>query len=89
MLYLSDNLWRNIWMYLYPIKELHNPLINESINKILKKSNYCIKCGENGKCSKCDFCDNIHYFYCDGCKYSEGNNLVCCVGFYNKYGMLN
>jgi hypothetical protein len=89
MPYLSHNIWKNIWRYLYPVKELNNGLIDDSINNIFKNSNYCIKCGENGKCSKCEFCNNMFYFYCNRCKYSEGNHLVCCIGFYNKYGMLN
>ena len=88
---LPDEISLYIWNYLFPIKQLKNIFIqkNKTINCILKKSNYCEKCGENSKCSKCEFCNDIYYFYCTSCKYSYGNNLVCCTDFYNKYGMLN
>ena len=89
MYYLADNIWKNVWVYLYPVKELNNSLINDTINNIIKKTNYCMKCGENSTCSKCEFCNDIFYFYCKTCKYSEGNNFICCVDFYNKYGILN
>ena len=36
MPYLSHNIWKNIWRYLYPVKELNNGLIDDSINNIFK-----------------------------------------------------
>jgi hypothetical protein len=86
---LPDEMCRMIWSFLYPVQQLNNRLINNSVNYILKKSDYCKMCGKNNECYKCEFCNDVYYFCCNNCKHIYGNNLVCCTEFYEKYGILN
>ena len=88
-LYLPDDIWHLIWKYLYPIKDLKNSNITNSINNILINTTYCIKCGENNYADKCCFCKIIKYCRCKKCSHIEGSDFICCLESYNKYGMIN
>ena len=86
---LPNDVIREIWKFIMPISDLNNKYIDNTVNNILQYTNYCKKCGENSICKKCEFCFDILYFYCHNCKNRFGNNLICCVDRYNKYGMIN
>ena len=89
MYYLPDEIWNEIWKYVYPISDLNNRQINDTINNKINKSMYCLKCGENSNCIKCEFCNNIISFECNNCKLFFSDNMICCIDYYNKYGMIN
>jgi hypothetical protein len=88
-MYFSNHIWNNIWKYVYPVDKLNNKFIGNSINNILTKTCYCIICGENDKCTKCESCNDLRYFRCQSCGYVVGHNFICCIDRYNKYGMIN
>ena len=77
---LSNNI--NIWKYIFPINDINNNQIDNSINNILTDAGYCIKCGEYNKCRNCKYCNTILYYNCSYCSYIYGDNLICCYKNY-------
>lgn len=82
-----DIIYRRIIKFIFPLNELNNTKINNTINNVLTKSAYCNRCGENNKTRNCIYCNTILYYYCKSCNYCTGDILICCYDSYKNNGM--
>ena len=81
---LPNNVVHNIWKFIYPVKDIQNNKIDDTINNILTKTGYCYQCGENNKSRNCGYCNTVLYYYCRNCMYSRGDDLMCCYDSYKN-----
>ena len=86
---LPDNIYIKILKYTFPLNEINNSDIGDTINNILTKNGYCYKCGEINRSINCIYCNTILYYYCKSCLFCKGDCLVCCVDSYKNNGMYN
>ena len=86
---LPNHIHHHILKYTFPVNELNNIKIHDTINNILTKSGYCSKCGENNKSFNCVYCNTVLYYYCKKCMRCTGDNLLCCYESYKVNGLYN
>ena len=79
---IPNNVYYIIWKYIYPVTDINNIKIDNSINNVLTRSGYCDKCGENNKSFNCEHCNAVLYYYCRYCMNATGDNLICCYESY-------
>ena len=84
---IPNNIYRMIYTFIFPINDINNIKIKDTINNILTISRYCDKCGENNKSKNCIYCNTILYYYCRSCMYCRGDSLLCCYESYKNNGM--